>query len=56
VFKQIKPTPEADLRFLEMARLDGYPVFSKFIDTPDGYILNIFRIPGPRSESLGEAL
>ena len=34
----------------------GYPVWKKFIDTPDGYIIQIFRIPGKRNETIAEAL
>ena len=39
-----------------MARTHGYPVWHKFIDTKDGYILDLFRLPGKRNESLVEAL
>eukprot|EP00347_Sterkiella_histriomuscorum_P000964 403373853 len=39
-----------------MTKSHGYPVWSKFIDTADGYTLNIFRIPGPRGESLSQSI
>jgi hypothetical protein len=39
-----------------MARGHGYPVWHKFIDTVDGYIIDLFRIPGKRHESLVDAL
>jgi len=55
IFTEIKPSAEADMAFIEMVRYHGYPVWSKFIDTPDGYTLNIFRIPGPKGESLSSA-
>ena len=57
VFNEIKPSAsEADMSFIEMVQFHGYPVWSKLIDTPDGYTLNLFRIPGPRGESLSSAL
>jgi len=52
IITKIGQSPEADMNFLEMAKSHGYPVWNKFIDTPDGYILNIYRIPGPQGESL----
>lgn len=53
---QIKPRPDTDISFLEMVQNDGYPIWRKYIDTPDGYIINLFRIPGPRNETLAEAM
>ena len=41
---------------IDLVRNHGYPVWHKFIETWDGYILDIYRIPGPRHESLTEAL
>jgi gastric triacylglycerol lipase len=44
------------MTFIEMVKSHGYPVWSKFIETPDSYILNIFRIPGKKGESLADAM
>lgn len=56
ILTQIKPSPLAEMNFMEMVKAHGYPVWSKFLETPDGYILNIFRIPGKKGESLASAL
>ena len=47
---------DAKLSFMGLARKYKYPVQSHFITTRDGYILNVFRIPGPKGEPLEEAL
>lgn len=54
-FTKIQPRAYGQETFLNLAQMDDYPVFSKFIDTQDGYIINILRIPGPRGESLVDA-
>ena len=41
---------------LDICQYNYYPIWHKYIDTQDGYILDIYRIPGPRPESLTTAL
>lgn len=39
-----------------MVEATGYPVWHTYINTNDGYIIDLYRIPGPSGESLSEAL
>ena len=56
ILRKIERTSESEQNFMEMVKEAGYPVWKKYIDTPDGYILCIYRIPGPKGETLVEAL
>lgn len=44
------------MSMLEMVKHHSYPVTHSFIETKDGYILDLYRIPGPRYEKLEDAL
>ncbi|EDX16021.1 GD20126 [Drosophila simulans] len=47
-FKRLKTSAE---RIAE----HGYPAESHFVETPDGYVLNVFRIPHSPNEGESEA-
>jgi len=56
-FMKVEPeTDELKMDFLQFAKDYGYPVMHNYITTADGYILDLYRIPGPKGESLSEAL
>jgi hypothetical protein len=40
------------MSMVEMVQHHGYPVMHYFVTTEDGYILDIYRILGPKSEPL----
>ena len=44
------------MSFLEQARYHGYPVMHHIIETNDGYLLDLYRIPGKKNENLYNAL
>ena len=44
------------ISMLEMVQTHGYPIKHSFIQTSDGYLLDVYRIPGPRGETVKKAI
>lgn len=44
--------PEADMSMIEMVAYHGYPCEHMYVRTPDGHLLDLYRITGPRGEKL----
>lgn len=55
-FRKVEGKSENDETFLEMMKRYNFPVYHKYLETKDGYIQNLFRIPGPQGETLDEAV
>jgi lysosomal acid lipase/cholesteryl ester hydrolase len=43
---------EREMSMIEMVRFHGYPVEHVYTTTPDGHILDLYHITGPRGSSL----
>ena len=49
-------TESFDMNMLEQVKYHGYPVVQYKVQTVDGYILTLHRIPGRRGTALGQNL
>ena len=40
---------ESEMSMIEIVRHHGYPIEHEFVETEDGYLLDVYRIKGPRN-------
>ena len=47
---------ESEMSMLEIVKHHGYPIEHQYVETEDGYFLDVYRVRGPRGtgEEVGE--
>ena len=46
---EVPPDPDVGKNMIEIVQTRGYEIESHYATTPDGYILNMFRIPNGKN-------